>query len=305
MKSTLSSDAVRLLRKLPSIRRTRFWHLYAYSGKRYLDFWAEGGRGVMGFRSSGIGRVAKAFIDTGLVSVLPGIWEYRLKKAVLKWHPEYKDALFFSSELRAIEECGKLSLDHMAPEYHKDNMVFELPFGEFLLGTSNSAEYPKDDTAIPSFSVAILPCHSAFSFGIVLVKDNSTAGSIESDIVAPIFLATACRALSNLDTFVSWYNEKHWSKIDTYIEGIFKRNGPWLYPLHSADRHEAFFEACLEGGILVSPEYNQPSLVPGEFDKGELEFFVSQPFRAKFQSESEQNCVCSSFDSRQPTGELS
>ena len=66
------------------------------------------------------------------------------------------------------------------------------------------------------------------------------------------------------------YGEELWKRFDRRMEPYFRRFGPYLLPRIEADKYADFFRAALEGGALVSPQYGMPSMVPPEFDDGEL-----------------------------------
>lgn len=291
----LSPGAQARLSSLPVIGRARGWRLYGADGKRYLDLWADGGRSIAGRRAGASGRVAKESIDRGLDAAFPSFWEKRLKKAVLAWIPGYSSLRFFASETEALLTLAAAEGDFAARigsgaglndalDAFAANIRFESPFGK----------YRRDFGADPAgrafsgrLAIAILPLAQGWSFGVVLGKgpdDAETltrAGQVPGEATLPrredfsasvpaIKLATATRALADFRIFEAGWDERRWSEIDPYIAGIFMRSGPWLYPVYPESNHGRVFSACLAKGIVISPEYSEPSLVPGDFDAGEV-----------------------------------
>jgi hypothetical protein len=66
------------------------------------------------------------------------------------------------------------------------------------------------------------------------------------------------------------YTESLWRKVDRRLGPYFERSGPYLYPRAEGDGYEGLFRAALDGGALISPDPERPSIIPGDFDDGEL-----------------------------------
>jgi hypothetical protein len=232
-----------LMAKVPPLRRARGWRLYTEGGKRLLDMYCDEGRAVMGAKPGEQGKFAKALIDMGLASAYPSLWEARLRKALYDWAPDYPIARFYAFERKIAD----LQLPILRP------------FGEYF-----------EDLGRPSMLWARPPAARAWSFGILLLREGSNIESLPpEDRIPPLQLAIATRSLSDLIGFKVHYNEALWTKIDPFATKLFLRRGPWLVPRYEEAAHEKVFSAALEAGILLSPAYRWPSLVPGEFDKGE------------------------------------
>ncbi len=251
----VTAETDRLLRNLPGIRRARLWRLYAYSGERFLDLWMDGGRAILGAKGSGIGTSLKAAIDMGLSRPMPSPWEARLRKELLRRWPAYTHVLFYRSEtaaLRALGERGEAELRILRP------------FGEYLEERNGNGEVQV------SVATALLPCPSALSPGVLLFRNQEEAHDIAEELVPPLQLAGLVRALFEFDGFTKTYTEKHWRRVDRFVAGAFERKGPYLVPLYPRERHEDYFLACLAAGLLISPDYDTASMIPGDFDDGEL-----------------------------------
>lgn len=268
-----------LVSLLPSIRRARFWRLYAEDGRRFLDLWAQGGRGILGARGDALGRVMKENVDRGLSAPLPSVWRGRLEKALLAWKPDYAAVRFFLSEerARAAFDASRSAFEALGGAEtpsgieRKRSLGIERPMGEYL----DSAEYAgastdRGEAGKAHTALAILPCPAAWSPAVLLFRDPAEAERIESDLVPPQMLAVGTRSLAELSKFSSRVGEKHWRRADRRIAGLFRRAGPWLIPAYPEERHASIFRACLERGLLISPDYALPSLLPGDFDDGEL-----------------------------------
>ncbi len=254
--------------KLPIIHRARGWRLYALDGSRYLDFWSEGGKALLGRKNKGMGALAKACIDMGLVSDFPSVWTGRLEKALDSWLPGYGRFYFFPTAADA-----KAALESAATGIPGSISRVAAAFGEHrreIRFMANPA-----DKASPV--LVELPLPALWSFGIAAAGpdcDSSVAAGLKaaesaSEGIPALKQALAARALAELVSFRARYNEGYWSTIDPFIEGLFTRSGPWLYPEYEEAEHARVFGECLSRGILISPFHAEPSVIPGEFDRGE------------------------------------
>jgi hypothetical protein len=265
-----------LLRLLPPIRRARLWRLYAQDGRRFLDLWMDAGRSLLGAKGLRLGTSIKSSIDMGLLRPLPSVWEGRAKKALMEAFPGFSGAVAFRNEERALRGLGEflgLRTDDLAlldvasrdagerlGSGRVDALVVR-PFGERLL---------QWQAAVPRFALPLLPCPSALAPGIVLVRDARDLDALRGELAPPASLACAAGALRELAAFSRIYGEELWRRSDRRLSPFFERRGPYLYPRCAESEYEGFFRSALAAGILVSPRFELPSILPADFDDGEL-----------------------------------
>jgi hypothetical protein len=91
-----------------------------------------------------------------------------------------------------------------------------------------------------------------------------------SDAIAPALLAAHARAWADLASALYERTEADWAKFDKYLDRWWDRRGPYLVPKIRRSRYGEFFSACLDKGILVSPDYDVPSIIPYVADPGEF-----------------------------------
>jgi len=108
-----------------------------------------------------------------------------------------------------------------------------------------------------------------------MARDGSkTAAALDAepgDLVPAQSLFAAARGLAGLESAVrDGYNETLWAKFDRRLGTWFERSGPYLFAKAAPEGYEAFFQTALEGGALLSPRPDAPSVVPPDFDDGEL-----------------------------------
>ena len=115
--------------------------------------------------------------------------------------------------------------------------------------------------------------------------DRSSGGIAEkpllppSDAIAPPLLGALARAWSDLAVALFERTEADWARFDTYIEPFWDRRGPYLVPKMRASRYPEFFESCLDKGILISPDYRVPSIIPFIADAGEFKALLPEAKR--------------------------
>jgi hypothetical protein len=259
------------LRLLPPIRRARLWRLYAEARpaglpSRFLDFWMDGGRSILGAKGTGIGTVAKAAIDTGLTRPFPSIREGRLAGELLRRYPGYAAVRFFRDEGRAIAAAGTFLGEGEALRILRP-FIEHLEPGRLDAGPVGGAM--SDRVAMP-----ILPCPAALSPAALLFKDPGEAEASPGELIPPLGLACAHRALCELDRFAAEYDESLWRRVDRRLAPYFERRGPYLFAraqfASSESGYDRLFRTALGAGVLLSPDPSQPSIVPGDFDDGEL-----------------------------------
>ena len=257
------------LRLLPPIRRARFWRLYAEDGKRFLDFWMDGARSILGAKGTGLGTTAKAAIDTGLTRPFPSIREGRLERALLKKYPAYAAVRLFRDEGRAVATAAAF----LPPG---EDLATLMPFAEHYAAAVGAAAAVTADLAMPRVAMPRLPCPVTFAPAALLFRDAQAALAVPGDLVPPLALACAHRALTEFDRFAVDYAESFWRKADRRLGPCFERHGPYLRlrPHLAAPGDTAgygrLFAAALGAGVLLSPDPDQPSILPGDFDDGEL-----------------------------------
>jgi len=276
----LSREALDLLETFPVVRRARGWRLYGADNSRILDMYLDGGRSVTGRRSGASGRLEKECIDRGLDSSLPTFWKRRLEKEILAWLPGYARVRFFASEAEALLALADKDADFArrlragdsfpdALRFFAESVFVEAPFSAYRTDLAK-------DLATCAFggglAMAILPLAPAWSLGVILEKEESEnwGDRAAAAPIPTIRLAAAARALSDFTAFAKDFGEKKWAAIDPFIARLFLRSGPWLYPAYPREAHGEVFAACLKKNILISPDYDLPSLVPGEFEAGEV-----------------------------------
>lgn len=130
-----------------------------------------------------------------------------------------------------------------------------------------------------------LPCPAPFGPSVLAFAQAPQPGTAEEDELPPLLPFAACRAWEDFKSptlplsggrrarsgeGAPTYTEGAWKRADRRLSPFFERRGPYLYARCTDSEWPEFRARALEGGCVLTPEWELPSIVPGEFDDGEL-----------------------------------
>ena len=247
--SALQSEE--LLRQLPPVLRARDFHLYLNGGQRLTDLWLMGGRAILGHKPSRFVLELKNAAERGLFTPLPHPAEKRLIKALTQLFPNHTFRLYneYSSLHRAVEAAGiSNSQDkciHLWRPFHKDLRDAQV-------------------------FVPVLPWPQAPA---VLVLDESLDASFpDGELIAPVLLAPATRALYNLLAAGDNGARPQYQSINKALSKTHKWKCQGIYLTRNPEIKENWkdlWEHFLEKGFLLPPSAFEPLILPGILSKGE------------------------------------
>jgi hypothetical protein len=260
----MGGDA-RLIDLVPSIRRARGFRLYDGAGGRYLDLYQDGGAAILGHRSPGSVREMKEALSRGLVGGLPSHHEKRLQKALLRLFPGYRCVRTYSSPEKALEAVSAFLGVRV-----DEGDVFDPAFGS--LPASRRVSFwrpflPAVGPVEPEVLIPILPLTGRGSFTAACFRSAEGKSVPASDPVPPYLLAGSLRGLADLAVA-----RRSDDAARGALEGAYgwKLNGPYIAPAFPASAYPAVFRAFLDAGVLLSPFFPGPSILPAEASPGEI-----------------------------------
>ncbi|HUW70900.1 MAG TPA: hypothetical protein VMX33_11775 [bacterium] len=256
-----------LLRLLPAIRRIRGNRLYAADGTRLLDMWLDDSRGILGDRDRFARTHASNAADKGLTRPYPGLHDTRFRKALESVWPGFGTVRVFGSEERALRAARDV-LCAAGPE----NEQAAEPFAEarFVLARPFAAI-----PALAMIAMPRLPCPRPFSPWCLMARDGSPEAQslalVPGDIVPAQSLYAAASGLARVGSAIrDGYGEEMWRSFGARLDEWFERRGPYLFARVAEPDYTDFFKTALAGGALLSPRPDAPSIVPPDWDDGEL-----------------------------------
>ena len=239
-----------VMNKIPEINRARGYFLYTADGKRYLDMALDGGRLIMGHRQKGYGQAMKNAMEKGILPSFPSPYPGRLKKVLKELLGQNSHIYLFKTEERATSALAAQGLKYTV--WH--------PFGSSSCDPINVTR--KNDLINQDLPIVpLLPVPEAFAPGVVV---SSLELPLVDEPVSPVILAGAVRALYNLKAFLADADYSDWEKAGLLDACGDKWNVelPYLYPKCSQKQYPAIWATFFEAGVILSPDYHNPSLLP-------------------------------------------
>ena len=263
------------MNKIPEINRARGYFLYTADGKRYLDMALDGGRLIMGHRQKGYGQALKNAIDKGILPSFPSPYAHRLKQAVRALFGAGCHVYLFKSEEHAKAALATQGLEHTLWRplaFNTDTASSVANARDPITDPINHKPSSNMDTQKSTATlelpvIPLLPVPAPFAPGVVVSKSEL---NIVEEQVSPVILAGAVRALYNLKAFLAEVDYSAWEKagIAEACKGKWRVELPYLYPLCSKDKYPAVRDAFFEAGIILSCDYDTPSILPPELSDG-------------------------------------
>lgn len=247
-----------------SIKRARGCFLYTEKGVRVTDLYQEGGRAILGWGGGSAFTMLKNALSRGLTGSFKTDCSYRLNKAVNDLLDSERVIAVFNSKdaaVKAVEKSFESDICFYKPwtetaavANEKSCVIFEAPLpwteGNFICALSATEE-----------NEALL--------------ENAVG-----KVVLPGVLEVAfARSIYDLISALQIREEKEWFLYDSVLNAYFTRKGPYLYPKISKEKYKDFGIHCLNQGIVISPYFDVPSIVPYGADKGVLSSLKKNPFQ--------------------------
>lgn len=276
-----------MMENFPRIARARGYRLYGENGSRYIDFYQDGGRALLGHRPEGWVRAVKSTAARGLLAPYPGRFSGRARKAALSFFPWASDALVYP-DLSAFSARYRTADPLVSPErelQREEVIPLWRPFG-----LDETGEKALREGRWGRWCVPLLPIPGGLGPVIVLEVTGESARSgegvqlgesarPEEVPVSPLAEDLAVKALSGLQSYLDtaekeMWSREMWSKFE--LRGI-TRQGPYFILEGAGEReYGALFRQMRDCGILLPPAVNIPAIIPAEFDEGEVKPLIRE-----------------------------
>ena len=128
-------------------------------------------------------------------------------------------------------------------------------------------DFPAIVKIVPPFPYATELCVYAFS---TACGEEMLQNLPKNDIVPAPLLAAFTRGFYNLKIALGAYTENDFKANSKVFEPFFIRNQCYLFPKIPEEKYKDFVLKCLDIGIVISPDYNVPSIMPWRANPGDL-----------------------------------
>ena len=250
---------------IPEIKRSRGYLLYDTKGKRYLDFYQDSGRAVLGHRMDGISRVMKSTVARGLTASYPSIYMKRVGRELKLLFPDVAEFRVYKnidSLLNALSrQQGRQVLINDFVDF--PSVVSE--FGIWRPFTGTALKWSSFDYFIP-----ILPFPG--DFGPVVLAVNKKDGCTEPpETLSPMVCDMLIKSIALL---IKQGNNDDCADRSVFESPVWNRIGPYLrFKLKGVEYSELFTKA-LNHSVLLPPESDIPGIIPCYYEKGQIKGFM-------------------------------
>jgi hypothetical protein len=248
----------------PEYHRARGYRIYGRNGGRYLDFYQDGGHAILGHRHPGVTLEMKNLLSRGQIVPYPTRVQRQTIKAVENFIPGAVEVRLYHTEERALSAAGMhvnspLSASEVGDPAYPGRCSGHISFWRPFL------EAGEIDSPIlfPVFPISSPPAPSVLVF-----REKPAEAVFPSDNCSPLGLAALKKSIFELIRYYGRCNLAAWADFDVF--SIWSRKGPYLTLTIEEEKFPGLFTAMLENGILLSPKYPGPSIIPGEYSPGEF-----------------------------------
>ncbi len=250
-----------------AVSRARGVFVYTKKGVRLTDLYQEEGRAILGWEGGSAFTMFKNVLSRGLTGSFICEDSSRLQKAVSKLLDSERAILCFENKTAAME-AGLFCSPNGTSVYRPWNPMYE---------TVNISEI---DCVILTPPLAWSEQNTILAIKSNLIAEKpELIKQIRGTINLPFALEVAyTRAIFNLIKALQERQEKHWFIYDTILTKYWERKGPYLYPKLPKEKYNDFIIHCLNCGIVISPDYNNPSIVPFGAERGVFTKLKNSPF---------------------------
>lgn len=257
-----------------AIKRARGCFLYTEKRARLTDLCQENGRAILGWGAKGTFTILKNVLDRGITgsfltdfSVKNAKYKSQLSRAVTELFAGDRTAFVFSSKADALKAALSISSEKTSffrpwsPAGVDWRLIDCIVFAPALPWTDN---------------IFVLAAKSGLVCGDDL-KTPKIDFEAESELPSPV-CAAVTRSVYDLIKALQEREEKDWFIYDKIVAKYWTRKGPYLFPKVPEEKYWDFVLHCLGCGLVVSPDFKEPSIVPFGVDFGVFRGLEKNPF---------------------------
>lgn len=250
-----------------TVKRAKKCFLYTAKGVRLIDMFQENGRAILGWEGGSAFTMLKNVLSRGIAGSFETDFLYRTKRAVQELFSSEREIFIYYSKEEAFKAAVALS-----------------PTGTNFFRPWNSVKinWAEIDSVVfePPLPWAEPICFVAAKPDCVKkALERAAIFSAGKKLPAPLHAAIA-RSIYNLISALQVRSEKDWFLYDKILSKYWERKGPYLFPKISKENYRAFVLHCLDCGLVVNPDFSNPSIVPFGADKGVFTKLKNNPFEA-------------------------
>ena len=250
--------------EVPAYRRARGYRIYGEKGQRFLDFYQDGGHAILGHRNSGIVLEMKSLLSRGQIAPYPSRFLRLTVKAVKELVPGAAEVRVYKNQERALAAAES----HLKKQLSRSEIGDPAFPGVTTANLSLWRPFLEAETVDSPLLLPVLPVSSPPAPAVLVFREKPAENVPSSDICSPLSLAALKKSIFELIRYREVFDRSPWTEFD--FTSIWSRKGPYLTLNIEEARFSSLLSGMLNSGILLSPRYPGPSIIPGEFSPGEL-----------------------------------
>jgi hypothetical protein len=251
---------------MPVVVRARSFYLYGRNSVRYVDFFQNYGRAILGHRVEDVQRSIKSTIGRGLIAEYPSIYPGRLEKLLNTLFPGFPTVRIYCDP-RKLEEVKQLVGGTCVydPAVSTDGESQLVSYWRPFLGFEGAESV---------LLLPLLPFPGSFVPQVVCLRAEVDDRRLPaSDPTSPLLLdllvkttAALIRALADEEVVARRMNNP--------LRGIIATRGPYGLTGLSPERYMKFADEALQTGVVLPPTADVPIITPGSYTEGDIKAFV-------------------------------
>jgi len=250
--------------EIPLYRRARGYRIYGDEGRRFLDFYQDDGHAILGHRQPRVMLEMKNLLSRGQIASYPSRLHAQTIQAVKSLIPGLEEVRIYKSEERALSAAGC----HLKREFGTADVCDPALPGARSRGLNLWRPFLEGETIDAPLIFPVLPLSVPPSPAVLAFFEKPSGEVPPSDTCSPVSLAGLKKSIFELIEYATSCDRSRWSWFDSI--SIWSRKGPYLTLNIQRAQFARLFNEMLENGILLSPRFPGPSIIPGEFSIGEI-----------------------------------
>lgn len=267
----------KITEKYGTVKRTRECFLYTAKNVRLTDLYQAGGRAILGWGKGSAITVFKNVLERKITGSFDTDFspkmndeKSQLSKAISELLGEVVTNENYGRRIFVFNSTfdSKNSVEFIKNKFNIDAKLYR-PWNQ------ENIDWRKEE------AVVIEPPFAWDENVFILALKNPEIELLETAeiyrIPAPL-CAAFTRSIYDLIKELQNREEKDWFIYDTVLTKYWIRKGPYLYPKIPEEKYLDFVLHCLENEIVISPDYENPSIVPFGADFGNFTKLKKNPF---------------------------
>lgn len=271
---TLQDFSAEIFARYGTVRRARGVYLYTAKGVRLTDCFLEGGAAILGWNS---GKARTHFKDTferGANGSFCGGLYGALETSVKHLLPaEYTCVRLVPSGMIAgstssVSDNSQLWRPWLDFCRTDDRNKADHPVGKMIWPcVEQGRKLPSVVRIVPPFPFAGAPVVLAFTEDYAMKNPDKVP---EHAVCPAPLVAALTRSFYELKQALCVYGHKDFTADSKTFSEWFERRECWLFPKIAREDYDRFVLEALDAGIIFSPDYDTPSIMPWRANAGDL-----------------------------------